>query len=234
MVSCCDPWWYGARYETSCSRGEEKQSFLTVWLARVIYLLLNDFPLHIHQEAFDITELSTTVTATLIYHWVKAEDAKKKSKAVQSMIRLMMTSFTWKLRVCFVKDVRRGGKPTTFWIRTSDVNTHRGTFRSCILSHGNVHPHCNDRNKSVLRRLFLEVLTSSCCLGFAGKKGVELVPLAYLEALSNHLAFYGKCNTQIQKHDSQNCTSEPWFRETEVNQKSSALFAMDPDNCPVI
>jgi len=57
-----------------------------------------------HQEVFDITELSTTVTDTLIYHWGKTKDAKK-SKAVQSMIRLMMTGSTWKLRACFAEDV---------------------------------------------------------------------------------------------------------------------------------
>lgn len=171
--------------------------------------------------------------AALIYHWVKAEDAKK-SKAVQSMIRLMMTGFTWKLRVCFVKDVRGKKNPTTFWKGTSEVNTHRGTFRSCILSRRNVQPDCSDRNKSVLRRLFVEVLTSSCSLGFAGKKGVKLDPLANLEVLPNHLDFCGKCNTLIQKHDSQNCTPEPWFRDTEVNKKSSTLFPVDPGNCPVI
>lgn len=99
---------------------------------------------------------------------------------------------------------------------------------------GNVHPHCSDRNKSVLRRLFVEVLTSSCSLGFAGKKGVKLDPLANLEVLPNHLDFCGKCNTLIQEHDSQNCTSEPWFRDTEVNNKSSTLFPVDPGNCPVI
>lgn len=158
---------------------------------------------------------------------------QKKSKAVQSMIRLMMTGFTWKLRVCFAKDVK-GGEPTTCWIGTSEVNTHRGTFRNCILSCGNVHPHSSDRNKSVLRRLFLEVLTSFSCLGFAGKKGVKLGPLSNLEALPKHLAFCGKFNTQIQKHDFQNCTSEPWFRDAEVNQKLSTLFPVDPNYCPVI
>lgn len=203
-----------------------------MWLARVIYLLLNDFPLHIHQEAFDITELSTTATAALIYHWVKAEDAKKKSKAVQSMIRFMMTDFTWKLRVCFVKDVKGKKAHNVLYRDLRSEHTRRDIQKLHPHPWKCAHPRCSDRNKSVLRRLFLEVLTSRC-LGFAGKKGVELDPLANLEALSNHLAFCGKCNTQIQKHDSQNCTSEPWFRETEVNQKS-ASFPVDPDNCPVI
>lgn len=70
--------------------------------------------------------------------------------------------------------------------------------------------------------------------GFAGKKGMKLDPLPNLETPSNQLAFCGNCNTQIQKHNSQNFTSEPWFRDTEVNQKLSTLFPTDPDNCPVI
>lgn len=49
-----------------------------MWLARIIYVLLNNFPLCVHQEAFGIAEPSTTVMVVVTDHRGKAEVAKNK------------------------------------------------------------------------------------------------------------------------------------------------------------
>lgn len=150
------------------------------------------------------------------------------------MIRLVMTAFTWKLWVCFVKDIRCRGRENHknahfFWIGTSQVYTHR-TFGRCNLSSGNAHTHCNDRKKEHLGRLFMEVVTS-CCPGFAGREGVKLDPLSNLKILFNHLAFRSVYNTHIWQPVSQNCTSKPWFRDTVMNQRPAMLFPVERDIC---
>lgn len=203
-----------------------------MWFARVIYLLLNDFPLQIHQEVFDITELSTTVTATLIYHWGKTEDAKK-SKAVQSMIRLMMTGPTWKLRACFVKDVR--GKKTCNILGRNLTREHtQGDIWELQPQQWKWAPTLQwwkqERPQKALRgsaHFFL-------LLRFCWKGRCEIRPSYKLKVLSNHLAFHIVWDSKIWKPVSQSCTAKCWFRDADMNWRPSILFPIEPDNCSVI
>lgn len=97
-------------------------------------------------------------------------------------------------------------------------------FGSCNFSSGNEHPHCSDRQRGILRRLFVEVLISSCYPGFAGREGVKLDPLKkwkYFAVLLLLIKYV------ILK-------SGNLFLKTAHQNTSSTLFPKESDVCSVI
>lgn len=190
-----------------------------MWLTRVIYLLLNDFPLCVHQEIFDITVLSTTAVATLIYYWGMTEDANK-SKGVQSMIRLTMTGSTWKLRAYFVKNVREKKTPTCTILDRNLTTEHtqgdiwqlqpqRWKWALTLQWQKQERP-----QKALSGSAHFFLLPRFCWKGRCG-----IGPSYKWKVLSNHLPFQRVCNTQIWKPVSQKHTLKHWFRDTEVNRR---------------
>lgn len=189
-----------------------------MWLTRVIYLLLNDFPLLAHQEVFDITELSTAVVATLIYYWGMTEDANK-SKVVQSMIRLMMTGSTWKWRACFVKDVR-GKKKQTCSILDRNLTTEhiQGDIWKLQPQQWKWAPTLQGQKQECPQRALSGSAHFFLLPRFCWQGRCEIRPSYKWKVLSNHLPFQRVClETSFSKAHIKTLVQGHWRELETVN-----------------